>query len=299
MAKSKQIKLVTTNVDEICFPVKKVKSKLAANDDCTYDIVVYPDEFPKGRRVASCADRYELIENTRVFKYFEQLLKDSKIEYTVTYEMVNFAIFTGKYVLHSKDGESLGYKVSEKDEILPQIKIRHSYNSQAKYAFLFGYFRLICSNGLVIPVEEMKEYNFEVTGKHTKFFHENFAKLEEKLELFRHKANTDFAKNIEILCSNTYVEDFAERIEEVMKATGIATDGLGAAKNKEKEGENVRIVAEIAEMESAKLDMPISDWLIYNAINQFLFNDKRNAKSDEVRTAIDHKVIKYLLETAA
>lgn len=298
MAKSKQHKFTTSNVEDICFPVKKVKIRLASNDDCAYDIVVYPDGYKSGRRVASCANRYELIENTRVFKYFEDLLTGSNIEYSVTYEMVNYAIFTAKYVLKSKDGESLGFEPQKNDVIYPQIKIRHSYNSQAKYAFMFGYYRMICSNGLVIPVEEMKEYNFEVTGKHTKFFHENFAKLNEKLDTFQKKAKTDFGKNIERLCNNTYVEKWEERVEEVLKATGIATDGLGAAKNPAKEGENVRIISEIALKESAQLDMPVSDWLIYNAINAFLFDEKRNVKSDEVRTGTDHRVVSYMLQTA-
>lgn len=299
MAKSKQFKMTTSDVSDLCFPVRKIKTRMAANDDCEYDIVVYPSEYPNGRRVASCAARYELIENSQVFEYFEQLLKNLKIKYEVSYEMVNYAIFTAKFNLLSKGKESLAYQVTPKDKIYPMIKIRHSYNSQAKYAFMFGYFRLVCSNGLVIPVEEMKEYNLEVTGKHTKFFHENFALLEDKLMLFKEKSSGEFLDRIKKMVKKRIPKKtLSTRVEEVFKATGIAADGLGATKKPEKKGENIRAVISIAEYESSKLDMPICDWLLYNAINQFLFNDKRNAKSDEVRTATDHKVMKYLLETA-
>ena len=32
---------------------------------------------------------------------------------------------------------------------------------------MLGYYRLVCTNGLVIAVQEMKDFNLQIVGKHT------------------------------------------------------------------------------------------------------------------------------------
>lgn len=284
----KQSKIVhTTDVNEMIFPVEKVQSPYESSTDSEFDVVVYPDAKPDGYRVASVADRYNLVDNT-LFLTLRNALLAMGVVFEEYYEMTDFSQFSAKFVLRSMNGVDLGFSVGGNDKVYPQISMRKSYNSRIKYAFLFGFYRLICSNGLTIPVMEMKDFNWNYVGKHTEKLNENIETLGDKLNdylVFAEKKN--IAERFNALTKNTYVADYGDRVEEVMNATKIAK-GIS--------NKNMNKVLEYIESEAKTLNSDVNDWLIYNGINSFLYKD--NVKTDEVRDVKDKEVLKYIMATA-
>ena len=277
----------TTDVQELIFPVAKVESPYESSSHTEFDVVVYPEAKPDGYRVASCAKGYNLVDNT-LFLTLRNALLALGVVFEEYYTMEDFSMFTAKFVLKSMNGVDLGFSVGTNDKVYPQISMRKSYNSRIKYAFLFGFFRLICSNGLTIPVMEMKDFNWNYVGKHTEKLNESIATLNEKLNDYLVFAeNKNIAERFNNLTKNTYVANYGERVEEVMNATKIAK-GIS--------NKNMNKVLEYIETEASVLGSDVNDWLIYNGINSFLYKD--NVKTDEVRDIKDKEVLSYIMKTA-
>jgi len=177
----------TSNVNDLIYPVEKIESAYAASaDDNAFDIVVYPTDHPDGYKVNSCAERYNLVDNM-LFVMLRNMLVFLQIEFTEHYTITDYSQFVAKFVLKSMKGKDLGFNVGtigNPDLVYPQISMRKSFNSRIKYAFLFGFYRLICSNGLTIAVEEMKEFNFNYIGKHTAKLSENIENLQERIDSY-------------------------------------------------------------------------------------------------------------------
>ena len=286
----------TRDVNDVLFPVEKVEEERWATDsELSHNVIVYPDAHPKGLKVNSCGEGYNLMDNA-IFVVIMNMLSEAGIEFEVDFECRDFSDFTANFVLKSKNGVSLGAMVTDGDMVTPRLSIRKSYNSKSKYAFMFGFYRLICSNGLVIPVEELKHLNFNYVGKHTNKLDESVATLLKKITTFQDfVASHNVFGNMRKLANNTHVADFAERIEEVMNATNLSLSGRGRkSKDGDERKENVEKIISIAKRESAQLDQPMNDWLIYNAINNWLYND--NVKTNEERETIDQKVVAYMLQ---
>lgn len=277
----------TTNVMDIIFPVAKLESQYDSNTENEFDIVVYPADKPKGYKVASVADRYNLVDN-QIFADLRKKLVSLNVEFEENYEMSDYSVFVGNIVLKKMNGKNLGFSVGENDLVYPKIILRKSYNSRIKYAFMFGFFRLICKNGLTIPVPEMKHFNFNYIGKHTAKLSESISKLELKInEYIDFAENKNIGERFNAMTKNTYIANYGERVEAVMTANKIAL-GIG--------NKNLNIVLNTIEMEAKILNSPVNDWLIYNGINSLIY--KHNVKTDEVREVMDREVLNYILKTS-
>lgn len=282
-----------TTLNDILFDVEKVKvTEFACNSDYSNDIFVYPTIKGKTTklRVNSCSDRYELVQNSEIFPNVRQVLQLNGIQFTESYEMINYSRFYGKYVITDK---RFAYRVqgSSNDIIQPMLSVQHSYNGLTKYKINLGYFRLICSNGLVIPVKEMKEYNLSIQGKHTKAIKESFAKLDSTLKYFVNNAaqitSAITAKYDQL--SGNMVTNIEDRITEVLNVINV--------KAKKQSGEYSDIyntVINTIDKERHQYNNKVNDWLIYNAVNAHLFNSDLKA-SPETQSEKDGKVFEYLL----
>ena len=160
--------------------------------------------------------------------------------------------------------------------------VQHSYNGLTKYRIMFGYFRLVCSNGLVIPLEEMDEYNLSIVGKHTASINNSFHELDNMLKFFVNNGRQiilDTTLKFESLAANIYtggsaILDVKERIEEVLKASKIT-----AISNKSFDTVNSifnTITEELEKPEMSDYNKEMNDWLIYNGINAYIHNDDLN-----------------------
>lgn len=216
----------------------------------------------------TCSNTYELIPNAMIFVVIEQMLKKAGIQFEVTYGMYDYSRFYADYTIKT-GGISVG---NRKDLIFPVLRVEHSYNGLWKYKMTFGYFRMICSNGLVVPVEGKEEQNFTITGKHTAKIVQSLDTLLDKITFFT-KNNKKYSERFNIVAERWFPK-WEERVEAIVESTGVGKRGLA------------QINAKIEE-EAAKLtDGKVNDWLIYNGINFHIFN-ATTAEGKAYETAIN------------
>ena len=266
-----------TNLNDLLFDVKMVDFQeqfgIPANSDYKNAIIGTIDGQEK--LLNACSDYYELIPNSQIFPQINQNLNNANINYSASYKSINDARFYADYII-----EDRAIQISKGDVIKPRIQIRHSYNGLTKYSIVFGYFRLICTNGLVIPVESENKFNLNITGKHTKSINESFDKLLINLNIFTNEAQ-NIAKTFKVLAEKKVLNP-EERLTEVMNQANI------------KKGQD--LILNTIRKESAQLyGGTVNDWLIYNGINEYINNDQNNKKAPEAREAIDQKVLSFIM----
>jgi len=283
----------TTDADGFYFPVSIVDEELKSNSEYSKRVVGVIDG--EETLLNQCSDRYELIPNAEIFPNIQSVLDASGLKYSVEYSHIQHVRFYAEYIIHDKD---LSYTMQgTTDKIKPRLKVQHSYNGMTDYNINFGYFRMICGNGLTIAVEDMKEYNLSIKGKHTAQVIKSFEKLNEMLNYFvenRTIIGAAITAKFETLNKDA-VLNVEDRIKEV----------LGAAKITAVENKKFDTIADITARINAEAvntglgyNGTVTNWLIYNGINQYLNDDNRFATSPEKRAKQDSDVLEFMLETA-
>ncbi len=279
--------LVEVSLSDLLFDVRMYDNPRQANNE--YSKVVTGIIDGKEIDLNYCSPRYELVPNTEIFPVVERVLKSNNIDFTVHYYALNNARFYAEYTIENKE---YAYNMSgTTDYIKPMLRVQHSYNGLTKYVINFGYYRLVCTNGLTIPVKEMKEFNLSIIGKHTESIKQSFLSLDRTLKYFAQNAKqvtTQITRKFEILRGQKVLKVNA-RIEDLLKKAGIT------AKDTSKFN-TVDHIRSIVNAESKKLyNGEINNWLIYNGINSYIYDNDLNRKSPEVRQVTDSKVLELML----
>lgn len=279
----KPASFTTNNLNDLIFHVEKIECQdFACNSDYAYDVFGYPNGIKT--RLNCCSDRYELIPNAEVFNPVRDLLMDKGIKFDEEYQVFNNSRFYGKYRMMD-----FAHDMGNGDVIFPEMKVNHSYNGLTKYQITFGYFRLVCTNGLIIPVAEKSEFNLKITGKHTAKINKSLSELFEKVQVFTNQGS-EVIQGFKDLSGHA-VLNVGERIIEVMNATK-----LPIVENSN--FNSIAYVTEIVEREAAKFNAndgkKVNDWLIYNGINQLINNNDRNSYVPESREKSDRAVYEFL-----
>lgn len=283
MTKTKEM---PTTLNEMLFDVEKVQiTEFDCNSDYAYDIYGYPNDVKT--RLNSCSNRYELVANEDIFPVIRQILINKGINFSENYTQIDHARFYGEYII---EDQKFAHRINGSNDIVkPIINVQHSYNGLTKYKIQFGYFRLVCSNGLVIPVEEMKEYNLSIVGKHTKSIINSFAQLNNTLTYFVEHADQiklAITAKYDTLAGN-WVAKWEDRIEEVLNMNKINI--TGGNKN------TLSYISNNINSEKHLYNGKVNDWLIYNAINRYIYDDDMNIKAPEIRRELDSKVFESML----
>lgn len=282
------------SLSDLLFPVEKVEvTEYECNSDCAYDIYGYIGGNKTKRRLNSCSDRYELVPNDEIFPKVEEIFRRANITFSVSYSHTNFSRFYANYTV---EDQKYAYKMngSSGDVVKFRFNFQHSYNGLTVYKGIAGFFRLVCTNGLTIPVAQMEEYNLCLSGKHTESIRHSLEEFEALLNNFTNnidKVKSAITNKYELLGGH-WVADPKARIEEVLKASSII-----AVDNK-----NFNTVENIlARINTEALDSRIgtngkvNDWLVYNGVNQYIYDNSRNIASPEKRRESDSKVLEYML----
>jgi hypothetical protein len=280
-----------TSIENICFPVEVRNNPRTTNKE--YSKVVVGIIDGQEWDLNYCSDVYTLIPNADVFPNVERILNEKNIGYSVDYRVIDNVRFYADYNITDSD---LGYRIEGTNDVIqPMIRVQHSYNGLTKYQIKFGYFRLVCSNGLTIPVEEMKEFNLCITGKHTESIKHSFLELEKMIIKFGDDAHT-ILKTITAKyqkLANKPVIDTKKRITEILEGTQIAM--INNSKYNTLNDITARIIEEINNPQLG-YNGQCNDWLIYNGINQYLNDDNLNVATPEARQDKDIKVLEYMLQ---
>lgn len=290
MAKLQKLGRVT-EIENICFPVEVRDNPRTTNKE--YSKVVVGIIDGQEWDLNYCSDVYSLIPNADVFPNVERILNEKNIGYNVEYRVIDNVRFYADYNITDTN---LGYRIEGTNDIIqPLIRVQHSYNGLTKYQIKFGYFRLVCTNGLTIPVEEMKEFNLCITGKHTESIKHSFDELEKMIIKFGDEAHTitnAITTKYQKL-ANKKVIDTKKRVTEILEGTQIAM--IDNSKFNTLNDITARIIEEINNPQLG-YNGQCNDWLIYNGINQYINDDNLNVATPEARQDKDVRVLEYMLQ---
>ena len=170
------------------------------------------------------------------------------------------------------------------DKIHPKLKMFNSYDGRWKYQFYMGFFRMICSNGLVVPIEGFADKNTSLKMRHTPSLEEHVdkARLSDMLEAFKENVK-DFTKPY-LNLQKQKVDNIEERVKEVINETKFPTRQIETVLE--------RVALEMDEIGAKKAN----DWLIYNGFN-FQLNHNSEIKTDAFKKEkIDQQVLTFLLK---
>lgn len=277
-------------LNDLLFPVEVRNEDLPSNSEYSKRIVgsINGSDY----LLNQCSPRYELVKNVNIFPNIETILDNAGIDYTVKYKHIDHVRFYGDYVI--EDSRFTYNMNGTSDSIKPIIYVQHSYNGMTNYKIVFGYYRLVCENGLTIPIEEMKDYNLSIVGKHTEMIKKSFEKLNEMLVNFvdnKEQITRNITSKYERL-GGVWVANPEDRIIEVLEASKI---GNVNNKNFSTVDEILTTIRTESNLQGLGYNGKVNDWLIYNAINQYINNDSLNIKSPEKRREIDTKVLETML----
>lgn len=274
-----------TTLKDLLFPVEMapIQEKLGLKSISSTEYGIFANIDGSDILLNTCSDTYQLLPNEQIFPVIETMLKNAGIKFDVSYKMLDFSRFYGDYNLKT-GGISVG---NRKDKIFPILRIEHSYNGLLKYKMTFGWFRMICTNGLTVPVEGKEDQNITIVGKHTAKILESLNQLLEKIEYFT-KNQKRFAEKFQILADRS-VKNWSDRIEEVMAVSGVGKRGISD------------IVTRINLESKEYYNGQVNDWLIYNAFNWHIFNAKTSegkeyATAPNLRNDQDKKVFDTLFK---
>lgn len=289
--RSQMVGAVECTLNDLLFPVEVRKEEMPSNSEFARMVIgqINGGDF----KLNQCSPRYELFPNADIFPRIEKILDKHNIKYEKYYSHVDHVRF---YIEYRITDPRYIYKMKgTNDQIFPMLRVHHSYNGKTKYRIIFGYFRLVCTNGLTIAVEDMKRFNLIIVGKHTEAIKHSFSRLDEMLTFFVAEADLvigTITNKYESL-GGRMVTNVRDRITEVLKATKIT-----AVENKKFNTiENIlsRVNAE-ANNTTLGYNGKVNDWLIYNGINQYVNDNSRNIVAQELRMVTDSKVLEYMLE---
>lgn len=139
-------------------PVSKVelssilpgKSFPRANDHAILD--------QNGNILSFCSSSYNLRENSTLYKPLEGLMKEQKIPFDRKIKVVDNTKFYVDYIIRDR------VKSLTVNDILPKFSIWNSYDGTLKTTIKFGFYRVVCSNGLTRPVGS----TVNIASKHRK-----------------------------------------------------------------------------------------------------------------------------------
>lgn len=241
----------------------------------SFGIVVQTSSGPK--IVNTCSKQYELVPNEKIINPLLETLEGYDIDF------ITSSRFDARFSLDVlfKD---IKMNVGKKDEIIPKMRMYNSYDGRLKYQFHMGFFRMICSNGMVIPAEGFEDKNVTLKMRHTPSLGSYVERtaIIDMIENFKLHSK-EYTKPFQALQSNK-VGNIEERVKEVIEATRFPS----------RQAEEVisRIQVEMGELKTNIA----TDWLVYNGLN-FQLNHNTDIKMDvSKKERVDQQVLTFLLK---
>jgi hypothetical protein len=271
---------------DIYFPVKKVLTSsitrgMVTASDNRYSVVGTID----GQRhlLNTCSKDYNLKKNEEIFPLIEKMLDAAGIKYEAKFSHIGYAKFYGQYRF-TDHIQALG---TEKDELYPMLKVGSSYNGKLPLNLSLGIHRLVCENGLTIPV--LSRHNYHQSVKHVEKLDEVFERWLAHIDKFIH----EFAKKEDnpILTPYMTLHDVPclrvkERIEEVRNAVKeFPVKVMDLA---------LKFIAEETDMLGYQ---QANQWLVYNGMNKALYTNN-TVKHPEFKDIVDSKIFDYIYNTS-
>lgn len=240
-------------VDQACYPVHKVE---AGNGK--FNLI----NGRTGEYISQVSQRYELVSNEKVFRPFVEKfgLENVKRFYQYGKGRYTFAEFeTGRTF-------NLGMGTDQADIIRERLVVQNSYDKTRAFSFMFGAFRLVCTNGLYsgqaliafrqkhigeIPIDDM--VNNALNSYHSNSF-----------ELWKKLRDVSLTKEQEIALLNGFQAYEVKNTE----ANSVYYDWNT---NKQVNNRIQNIATRLIEKDES-IDNQRNAWGLYNQINRAIAN---------------------------
>lgn len=266
---------------EICFKVEKVESPAIAQGmtTTTENSHAILGHLPNGeiRKLHDCAERYKLVQNAEIFGELERLFsinpKTADFEVTIhNIDNVQFAV----------DFRFPQYKslIKKVDEVIAGFTVRNSYNGKWSFAGYLNSYRQICSNGMwgVARALSVKNRHTEIVKVAVQTM---FLEVVNALEEFEMQT-----AKYELLAQIDRKNGWEDRLEEIAKKSGIVKFHDEAKAIARAEADNL-------------YGGVVNDFVIYNALNNVLFDNSLNKKPQDVRAKMDERIFANLMAEAS
>ena len=112
----------------------------------------------KGNVLNFCSEVYFPKLNIDIFPQIESGLKNSGMQFKKKINIIGDAKFYVDYIIMER------MKTLSVNDVFPKLSIWNSYDGVVKFRKEFGFYKLLCSNGLCRPTEKQSSVSF----KHTK-----------------------------------------------------------------------------------------------------------------------------------
>lgn len=266
-------------LEKIFTPVKKVeaasflkKGNLLFQPSMSHLIVVDTPQGPMA--VNSCSKNYELIPNRDLITpLIEKLSDDHDIELKVKHR--DYSKFYVDVLF--KDGK----QKLQKDDIFPRIRLINSYDGSIRYSFSTGFYRLVCENGMAVPIEDSAETKFKMMHTITAGNERAILKTQNAIEEFLERSPKLMQGFTPLMKKQIAFEAAVAKMQEIAEEIDLYPKKL--------------IEEATARLQVEKgLGYQINDYLIYNAMNYALMNADTQMKEHK-RDNIDREVLNYLM----
>lgn len=268
---------LTEQFPELFYPVRKVRSEdlvpgILTNSYNSHKVIV---ETPIGiKEVNSCSDIYRVIPNHDIIMpLWEEI--SSLYPVKLVPRVYQDAVFKYDFVIDLSIDMGKRY---EKDMIFPSLSIDNSYNGRRKLGATMAIMRMVCTNGMMIPEELFPGETF----MHTPTNGEGLA-IEKVMAMVAHFVDKlgEFVEPFSELRAMP-VHNIINKVDEVIEATKFPIGQREA-------------VLERIEFEMQSLNLPKTDWLVYNGFN-FQLNHNPDIEMPPYKKAkIDSDIQLFLL----
>lgn len=264
-------------------PVEKVFLKdiipgIKTNPQQECAIIVQDGEDKKIVNV--CSKQYNLLPNKDFIEPLLEVFGDQNISIVTDTRMD--ARFSLDIIFHDHESEIMG-----KDSVKAKLKVHNSYDGRAKYQFHMGFFRMICSNGMVIPLEGFENKNISSKMRHMPILGNTFDKdkIRNMVDTFQNDM-MDFQLPFQKLAEKRISEvELPELLKAVTAETKFPVRQLDDVID--------RLEIEMNELNEDKLN----NWLVYNAFNYQLNHSEAIEMDPSKKEQLDHDIFALLLNT--
>ena len=248
------------------------------------------DEF--GNVLNVCSKKYNLVPNSDVFLPIEDKIKSSGLLYTKKVNIINNSKFYVDYIIKDE------LKSTQVNDVFPKISIWNSYDGTLKFRREFGFFRLVCSNGLAVPFG----LSNTILNKHTTDSFDGFDKssLNKFVNGFIESTNFFLNKTKEHTKFYEFLNEKGANIktlEKIAEETNLSKRIIETATDRYKfETESQQLVFnDLLNNQRTTEKAERSLFTVYNALNFGIYNTNEK-ELPERKLEKDIKVIEYIQE---
>lgn len=260
-----------TILDELYKPVSKVEMSSimpGKNFPSRHDHAIVDAQ---GNVLSFCSDNYNLRHNSTLFQPVEQMMKEKKIP------------FDRKVTIHEGTKFYVDYLIRDRihstavNDIIPKISIWNSYDGTLKTGLKFGFYRLVCSNGLTRPVGK----TVHISKKHYKAGKEEDGldltliganQIMENMQTFLNEAKEDVKIYDEMNQKEADVRKILEITEKLKFSKSILETAVNRFNQETSTNRGLTYVNENGELVTHE-GSPSTLYTVYNALNYAIYNN--------------------------